>query len=365
MTSARSFRRAGRSGVKLLREQGIERKLEVLRRDEFVTAREQLIETIQRQNASAENIRRALEGPLAGIQLVAEQLRRPFEDFLERQQRFDELFVLPTRDLLAPFSDSLSRFNQSIERIATPCIRADLVEKSLLSLARLQDLSTNVARLRAFSTELTEQVRTAVGSWKMADLSPALVSPTVRTGFYIDHGFQPELVMYPRPAFHEAVQQSGLPEVWTSEEEWEDSDDDGLVANKAGYERLVRFERELRAFIARILAHEVGADWEEKRVPPTLLSEWKRKHDEAERKGRPPQDLIQYADFNNYVAIIVRKDNWKLFSGYFTRKSFIEESFARLSPVRNEVMHSRRLTHFDELLLVVETTQIFNAIGCQ
>ena len=44
------------------------------------------------------------------------------------------------------------------------------------------------------------------------------------------------------------------------------------------------------------------------------------------------------------------------------RKESIKESFTRLSPVRNTVMHSRTVTRDDKMYLVSETTRVLKAI---
>ncbi len=94
------------------------------------------------------------------------------------------------------------------------------------------------------------------------------------------------------------------------------------------------------------------------------LKDWHDNHQKAMNAGEREYPLVYYADFTDYVVIIVQKDNWnRVFKKFFSRKAFVEESFQRLFPVRICVMHARLITQDDELYLLAETKRILNAIN--
>ena len=68
--------------------------------------------------------------------------------------------------------------------------------------------------------------------------------------------------------------------------------------------------------------------------------------------------MIAYADFTDYVLVICRRDNWRIFKRYFGREESVRESFQRLYPIRLDTMHARQITHEDELFLYVETRRL-------
>ncbi len=78
----------------------------------------------------------------------------------------------------------------------------------------------------------------------------------------------------------------------------------------------------------------------------------------------PERRLIAYADFTDYVRMIVRKDNWEqIFRPFFRRKALVQESLQRLCPIRVCAMHARVITQDDELFLMAETVRLLKAMG--
>lgn len=73
--------------------------------------------------------------------------------------------------------------------------------------------------------------------------------------------------------------------------------------------------------------------------------------------------LICYADFTDYILVITKRDNWPLFARWFKRVESVRESFQRLYPIRLDTMHDRSIAEPDELLLLVETRRLMDAIG--
>ena len=75
-------------------------------------------------------------------------------------------------------------------------------------------------------------------------------------------------------------------------------------------------------------------------------------------------DPNRLCDFTDYVPIIIRKDNWQaVFQPVFKRPTLVQESFQRLYPIRNCVMHSCIIIQDDELYLHAETTRLLKAIN--
>ena len=97
--------------------------------------------------------------------------------------------------------------------------------------------------------------------------------------------------------------------------------------------------------------------------PDEMRKQWSDKQAKARDEGESEQPLIAYSDFTDYVTIIVWKDNWnEVFAPVFRRKSLVQESFQRLYPIRVCTMHSRIITHDDELYLLSETLRLLNAM---
>ena len=103
-----------------------------------------------------------------------------------------------------------------------------------------------------------------------------------------------------------------------------------------------------------------------KRVGGAMCRQWKEKRARALAEGEPKQPLIVYADFTDYVTLIVRSDNWdQVFAPVFRRKSLVQESLQRLYPIRNCTMHARIITQDDELYLHAETTRLLSAMDIE
>jgi hypothetical protein len=95
-----------------------------------------------------------------------------------------------------------------------------------------------------------------------------------------------------------------------------------------------------------------------------MYDDWIDKRNRALDAGQNAGQLIEYADFTHYKSIIERKDNWqRVFRRVFRRQEDVRESFQRMFPLRVAVAHARFLTNDDELLLLVESRRLLNAIG--
>jgi hypothetical protein len=129
------------------------------------------------------------------------------------------------------------------------------------------------------------------------------------------------------------------------------------------YGEIFDLENEVRRFIVQKLSETYGRDWVKHQIPGEMYDEWKKRRDRAVKDGEVAGPLINYADFGDYVRIILRRDNWEnVFKSYFHSKESVQESFRRIHPVRRSTMHSRVITIDLRLFLDVEVRRIRLAI---
>jgi len=144
----------------------------------------------------------------------------------------------------------------------------------------------------------------------------------------------------------------------------EDEEESAFRRTNKAHDRLQRFETQMRRFIDEKMKVGFGADWIKHQVPNGIHERWFEKKQKAKEDGEPEWSLIDYADFTDYLPIIVRRDNWReVFKPVFKRRGFVEESFQRLYPIRLCTMHVRPITQDQELYLCAEVKQILSAIG--
>lgn len=193
-----------------------------------------------------------------------------------------------------------------------------------------------------------------------------------RADFYADLGFDADLTDLPTPAFREAAEIADIrseppslvesygPPVPSSSATNEEA---AFARTNEAHDWLQRLESHLRQFIDVQMTRAFGSQWPRHRLPNGMYDRWKKKKDDATRSGRPEFAPVAYADFTDYIPVIMRKDNWRqLFKGYFGRPEDVRESFQRLRPIRLDTMHARPISQDDELLLYVEVKRIMRAI---
>jgi Swt1-like HEPN len=130
------------------------------------------------------------------------------------------------------------------------------------------------------------------------------------------------------------------------------------------YDLLFNLETQLREYIVEVMTRKYGARWIRQRISGDMKQQWADKKEIAVSKGEDELPLIWYADFSDYIQIIIRKDNWnELFESIFFNAIDIQASFQRLQPLRICTMHARPISREDLLLITVETHRILRAIG--
>jgi hypothetical protein len=327
--------------------------------------------------------------PLSGVARAMQEAARRMSEVeaaiaATHRLRFKELedasAILAQMGQSLAFAKSMATHSEIVKMasaIKAPWLEAGAAARSLESLASLQSLG-NALRLSVFGPEEAEAVRKALGDWRGIRLPEEVFSDwQARSAFYRRLGFDSRLTELPEPAFTESLR---LTHVWRGdlfspalpivEEEQEVGPElpDARAAIRQrmvqAYDALFNFEQQVRSFLVRVMTERYGTRWMKRRVPPTTLLAWRRKRDEQSTRGLPRRQLFQYADFTDYLPIIIRADNWnEIFSGIFRNSDDVQVSFQRLFPLRVCTMHGRELSKDDFLLLLVETRRILRAIG--
>jgi len=255
--------------------------------------------------------------------------------------------------------------------MSAPWVRLDFERSSVKTLVDLAALGNAVKQLAPFDETLTSAVRKVLGDWRTTTIPEyVLNSLAERSKFYEGLGFNPNLTEFPPEAFRDAMRVTKLrptrplrpvQRFLTIPETIDELLELLPEYMKEAYAVIFTFESNIRQFIDREMRRAFGSGWIQHQVPGEMLDRWQEKHEKASDRNRGAQ-LISYADFTDYVQIICRTDNWKtVFQQFFGNKSSVQESFARLFPLRIDTMHARPLANDDILLLYVEVTRLFKA----
>ncbi|MCL5263144.1 MAG: Swt1 family HEPN domain-containing protein [Acidobacteria bacterium] len=242
---------------------------------------------------------------------------------------------------------------------------------SSASFAAIQEMANAVRVAPAFDFEVTRALRVKLGDWRDEISFPSEIYSDLqaRSAFYSSLGVDAALTVMPAPAFREAVVVAGLVDILKSEEaqdvdgtETVDEEELAFGRTNEAHDLLQRLEVQMRRFIEAVLMAEHGQHWVKRSVPQAMREAWQEKQEKSEKASETRHPLIFFADFTDYVPIIVKGDNWKLFAPYFDRAESVRESLQRLYPIRNDTMHSRMITQDDELFLLVEYKRLTKAI---
>jgi len=269
----------------------------------------------------------------------------------------------------------MSRLRQVIEAMTTPWLDSQNQLRSLRGLHGLQQIGHDLRTTPVCDSGSAERSRDYLAAWRRSDALPsAIITDAVeRSAFYVERGLDPDLTYYPTNAFDQAITNAGVKRApppfiraYARPDDIRGEEEAGLERTNAAHDRLQRFESRLRAFIDQRMTATVGENWMKHRVGGDMCREWKEKRARALAEGESERPLIVYADFTDYMTLIVRKDNWdQVFAPVFRRKSLVQESLQRLYPIRNRTMHARIITQDDELYLHAETTRILSAMDTE
>lgn len=295
-------------------------------------------------------------------------------DMIEQTKMQADLFRLPDYSAIHGLADAVHRslnpaylnptagLAERLAEISSPWARTSDEIASATAFAKVQGFGSMLAHVPAFDPEFTDLLRRSLGDWRAPLTLPSgVLDHEVRSELYIEHGFDHSLVEVPDPAFYENMELAGFAFSEPDNQVAGRGDEDAQVRTNQLHAALQRFEVLLRGFIDELMTASFGSDWPRRRLPNGLYDRWleKQEKDDAGAKW----DLIDYADFRDYEAIICRDDNWKeVFAGHFNSKESIRESFQRLYPARLATMHARPLGRDDALFMIFEVRRIFLVI---
>jgi len=354
-------------------------------------AMQQLARDLTRQ----QEMMRAALGPLEDLRraallipesMTSNDLQRISEIVAETEKRFllpkisevtklvREFENIGAAKEIARYQAHASEIVHALESMRSPWL--DMADKpgSVGGFVDLQGIGHALRTMPAFDPGLTDVLRVDLGDWRKEIAWPAeiFVDPLARASFYVEHGLNPALTSFPAGAFEQSTVIAGIKETspplvqaYNFEPEVEEDEEEAAFerTNKA-HDRLQRFETQIRRFIDKQMTAVFGENWIKHQVPENISKTWLAKRQKARDNGEPEWPLIAYADFTDYVPIIVRRDNWrKVFESIFRHKDSVQESFRRLYPIRICTMHARLITQDDELYLYVETKRLLTAIG--
>lgn len=270
--------------------------------------------------------------------------------------------------IAASHADSMSAVQRAMESMKSPWLDTERILQSMEGMASLHGIGNALKTMPGFSDNLSDLLRSHLGDWRDPIVLPENITDiAVRTGFYDERGFDSALTGFPADAFDEGVEVFGIrvepppivlaygPPVPPSSDVDEEA---GFGRTNTAHDWLQRMESHLRSFIDTVMTNAHGPDWPKSRLPNGVYDQWQGKKQKAEQAGRPAAPLIAYADFNDYVLVVGRSDNWPLFAPFFTRIESFRESMQRLHPIRLDVAHSRIITQDDEIYLYVEVHRL-------
>jgi hypothetical protein len=268
---------------------------------------------------------------------------------------------------MADFARTIGTIN-----VTWPDVKA--LERHLEGFGKLQSIGQGLHTLKPFEDSLNDMLRTVLGDWRepMSLETAAFTDPVERSNFYRARGLDVSLTDFPPEAFEANTDIAGLRSppasvveayIGPSEEFFWEDDEASFARTSAAHLRLLGFETQVRRFIEGRMRKEYGDQWVLHQVPEDIRIRWEEKRVAARQARDREWPPIAYADFTDYVKIILRKDNWaRVFKPVFLREALVNESFQRLYPIRLGTMHARPITQDDEIYLFAETMRLLKAM---
>lgn len=343
---------------------------------------------------SARAMARLVAGPIEDLRLTgvfehASPLAPALKQIADNMAVYNARFRLPdlTNEArrLAEFrsgiSETLERYGKqqasfwrAMESMRAPWLDMQEEMRSIRGMAALNGIGHAVRTMPPFRRQLIAALRVDMGDWRdpISWLPEVLEDPRARSESYVDLGFNPALTDFPGATFTEGLGVAGLhgarpglckaygEPVSPSDDEEEE---EGLSRTNKAHDWLLRLETQTRRFIDDEMTKAYGPDWPKRQLPGGLYDQWKEKQRKARRRGADEWPLVAYADFTDYMRVIGKRDNWRVFKPFFTRQEDVRESFQRLHPIRLDTMHARPITQDDELLLYVEVRRLVRVMA--
>ena len=267
------------------------------------------------------------------------------DDFARLSSIYDSIAKIATLQPPLPSSSELVRMAESIH---VPWVSMEDTLGSLRGLAELTVLSRGLASTTPYDERITSAVRTELGDWRnIAEFPEEIFLDSIaRKAFYEGLGFNSQLTDFSRSAFDVILDEIGMrmpvipmviptrsqrlqvPLGVTTRREFYSTDfsDAPPAENREAYHLIYALETRFRVFVDLIMTQKFGCGWPRHRVPEDTYKAWQAKKDQHHEKDGIDNPLIWYADFTDYLKIIVRKDNWReVFQRVFQRRESIEE----------------------------------------
>lgn len=239
------------------------------------------------------------------------------------------------------------------------------------SIGALAELSAFTARIRSAppaddgrAVEIVEQFGDFDEAFASAETAAA---DDEREAVYTDGGRNPTLVAFPPRAYPSVLVAAGwVPDFMpppapllvsgvACETAFHDAADNATIT---------AVEAHLRHFVDATLTQLSGRDWPTTYVNADKLAGWTVRQQASVAKGNPAFAPIYYADFQDLLDVVCRKDLWRdVFGSTFGPKPLFEATLTRLHAIRLELAHARPLTNTARLRLEVEANTVFGWLG--
>ncbi len=124
------------------------------------------------------------------------------------------------------------------------------------------------------------------------------------------------------------------------------------------YKEIISFEKKLREFILSNLKKLHGEENWLRGIPNDARKNWEKRRNDDKENGLEVMELIDYADFNDYWKILLKRDNWRnVFSKYFRDKEKVRIYLQDINNYgRKRVMHGREIKRgfYEKVLLEIK-----------
>lgn len=335
----------------------------------------------ERFSVTSDAVRSAMRtySPYSEAANSVEALRRLHESFINtfRLPGQSEAMLLASSAMSSIAYYAVSEVSLDVKELhgrmvamTNPWIDVSRTTTSIRAFTDFQWMGSYANSAGPYEAIASEFFRERLGDWRETDLAALdddevmSVDSEQRSAAYADRGVDLSLTNFTAEALGESLDLAGLPRVPSAPQDVSLRlvSDHNIDLNTSIFRALLTFELQVRAFISLVMDRQFGTNWVATQVPPAILEQWHYKKGRALKNWEPERPLIEYADFSDYIAIIVKKPNWNaVFKNVFVRQQDIQETMARLGPVRNQAMHARILTLEDDMLLRVETGRFYSA----
>jgi len=265
-------------------------------------------------------------------------------------------------------------YQQQLDRMRSSVLDWTEMAAGMSGAIKLQTIGQLVRLPASYDQDVSSALRDEFGDWR--DPMTFQDNPEgSRSDFYQNMGFDGDLVAFSDDDFPVIAEQTGILRPVSEIEQllgpflpagYATSLDAGDLELQA-FNWLRTLERAIRHTLDRVMTDAFGPNWPKARLPNGMHEQWQSKKQKVclgDRSASSGEALIEFADFSDYSAIILRRDNWKeVFARFWQRPEDVRESFQRLHYIRIETMHSRSLIKPDLIQLYSEGRRLLEALA--